>query len=66
MRQRHAPSSSLPNDRPAGGRSSLVGEFFTFLRQHVWWWLLPIVVILVVLGAIVMLGGTSMAPFLYS
>jgi len=46
-------------------RASLAGEFWIFLKQNKKWWLLPIVIILLILGAVVLLGGTAIAPFIY-
>ena len=46
-------------------RGSLVAEFFLFLRHHKKWWLLPILIVLLLLGALVLLGGTAIAPFIY-
>ncbi len=46
-------------------RSSLVGEFWYFLKHNKKWWLLPVLIILLLLGAIVLLGGTAIAPFIY-
>ena len=48
------------------GRTSLVVEFFQFLAHSKKWWLLPIVTVLCLVGALVMLGGTSVAPFIYT
>jgi len=47
-------------------RSSLVGEFAEFLGQNKKWWLAPIIISIVLLGALVMLGGTAAAPFIYT
>jgi hypothetical protein len=30
------------------------------------WWLLPIMLVLFMLGALMLLGGTAAAPFIYS
>ncbi len=49
-----------------GRRSSLVGEFVEFLGQNKKWWLAPIVVSVLLLGALVLLGGTAAAPFIYT
>jgi Family of unknown function (DUF5989) len=46
---------------------SLIGEFWSFLRERKKWWLAPIVVLLVMLGAlIVFTEGSALAPFIYS
>ena len=47
-------------------RSSLVAEFWHFLKHNKKWWLLPIVLMLLFLGLIILLAGTSVAPFIYT
>jgi hypothetical protein len=49
-----------------GRRSSLVGEFVEFLSHNKKWWLAPIIVSVLLLGALVLLGGTAAAPFIYT
>lgn len=46
-------------------RTSIVAEFWLFLKHNKKWWLLPIIVVLLLLGALVLLGGTAIAPFIY-
>ena len=46
-------------------RTSLPGELWGFLKHRKKWWLLPILVALAILGAVVLLGGTTLAPFIY-
>ena len=46
-------------------RTSLVGEFWDFLKHNKKWWLLPIVIVLLLLGLLVLLSGTAIAPFIY-
>ena len=46
-------------------RSSLVGEFFEFLKHNKKWWLLPILLILLGLGLLVLLSSSAVAPFIY-
>ena len=41
-------------------------EFWDFLLYNKKWWLIPIIVMLLFIGAIVLLSGTSIAPFLYT
>lgn len=48
---------------PAPG---VVAELWEFLRENKSWWLTPIIVILLLLGALVALGGTGAAPFIYT
>ncbi|MBN1360059.1 MAG: hypothetical protein JW993_05685 [Sedimentisphaerales bacterium] len=47
-------------------RSSLPVEFVIFLKYNKKWWLLPIVVVLLLLGLVILLAGTSAAPFIYT
>jgi len=44
----------------------LIGELGAFLRQNKKWWLIPIIVALLLVGALVVLGGTAAAPFIYT
>jgi len=46
-------------------RPSLLREFWLFLKYNKKCWLLPILIILLLLGLLVLLGGTSIAPFIY-
>lgn len=44
----------------------LLWEFWDFLRYNKKWWLTPIVLVLLLLGALVILSGTAVAPFIYT
>lgn len=46
--------------------SNLLGELYCFLIQNKKYWMIPIVLILLVIGALVILGGTAAAPFIYT
>jgi hypothetical protein len=50
----------------SGERSSLLREFAEFLGENKKWWLAPIIVSILLLGALVLLGGTAVAPFIYT
>ena len=50
----------------SGDRVGLGGEFVAFLKENKKWWLAPIIVSILGLGALVMLGGTAAAPFIYT
>ncbi len=50
----------------AAARIGLIAEFWDFLRHNKKWWLLPIVIVLLMLGALVILGSTAAAPFIYT
>ena len=48
-------------------RSSLVGEFWAFLRERKKGWLLPIIVVMVLIGALLVFAqGSALAPFIYT
>jgi len=47
-------------------RRGPIAEFFAFVFQNKKWWLTPIIVILVLVAALAVLGGTGVAPFIYS
>ena len=49
----------------AAGRTGLMRELWSFLRENKKWWLLPILITLLALGLIVLLSGTGLAPFIY-
>lgn len=63
------PAKRDPNDFAAEAkqsRSGLVSEFVEFLRDNKKWWLAPIIISVLALGALVLLGGTAAAPFIYT
>ena len=48
-------------------RSSLVGEFWDFLKYNKKWWLLPILISFLLLGGLLILANvSSVAPFIYT
>jgi Family of unknown function (DUF5989) len=47
-------------------RQSLPAEFWEFLLQNKKWWLLPILFVILILGALVFLGSSGAAPFIYT
>jgi hypothetical protein len=47
-------------------RTGLVVELWDFVRMNKKWWLLPVLFALLGLGALLMLGGTGAAPFIYT
>ena len=47
-------------------RQSLFSEFAAFLKENKKWWLVPILVVFLLLGVLIVLGGTSAAPFIYT
>jgi hypothetical protein len=57
-----------PFERAAPGRlgTSLVAEFWGFLRHNKKWWLLPILLALLGFGILVWMSSTAAAPFIYT
>jgi len=49
-----------------GAPATLLCEFWAFLLQNKKWWLLPILLVLLVLGALILISGTALAPFIYT
>jgi fluoride ion exporter CrcB/FEX len=47
-------------------QSSFVRDFVAFLGQNKKWWLLPIVLVMAGLGVLALVGGTALAPFIYT
>ena len=47
-------------------RVPLLKEIFRFLQHNKKWWLAPLVVMLLLVGALLALGGTAVAPFIYT
>lgn len=47
-------------------RPSLIREFWDFLRHNKKWWLAPILLVMAVLGALMLVGGSAAAPFIYT
>lgn len=47
--------------------SSLLAEFWAFLRVRKKWWLAPIIVVMVLVGALLVFAqGSALAPFIYT
>lgn len=46
-------------------RTSLIAEFWDFLKHNKKWWLLPILFFLLGIGLLIALAGTGAAPFIY-
>ena len=47
-------------------RGGLTAELWYFLKRNKKWWLTPILVAILLIGMLVMLGGTGLAPFIYT
>ena len=61
------PSDRLEFVRQASERQTgFMKEFWLFLRENKKWWLTPLIVVLLLLGVLVVVGSTSVAPFIYT
>lgn len=49
-----------------GPSSGLLREYLDLLRYNKKWWLAPIVIFLLLASIIVVLGGTTLAPLIYT
>ena len=47
-------------------RTGLISEFAGFLLHNKKWWLVPIIVVLLLIGALLLVGSTGAAPFIYT
>jgi hypothetical protein len=47
-------------------QASLLGEFWSMLKQNKKYWLIPLVVVLLLFGVLIILGTTAAAPFIYT
>jgi hypothetical protein len=62
----------MPDDQNAFKRQAAekpkgsLAELFGFIFRNKKWWLTPIVVVLLLVGILVVLGGTGVAPFIYT
>ncbi len=53
-------------EQAGGKRVGLASEFWDFLKYNKKWWLAPIIISILGLGALVLLGGSAAAPFIYT
>lgn len=47
-------------------KSGIIAEFWEFFLSNKKWWMIPIVVVLLLVAGLVLLGGTALAPFIYT
>ena len=47
-------------------RQGIFSEFLAFLKHNKAYWMVPIILVLLLLAALVVFGGTSAAPFIYT
>lgn len=46
--------------------AGLLREFYGFLMESKKWWLVPLLIAFALVAALVFLGGTGAAPFIYT
>lgn len=44
----------------------LIGEFIGMLKHNKKYWLIPLLIILLMFGALILLGSSAAAPFIYT
>ncbi len=57
---------SFEEEAERAGSANPVREFLYYIRYSRKWWMAPIIFSLLLIGAVLVLGGTSAAPFIYA
>lgn len=65
MAERAVPGPDEIARRASEPRRGALAELAGMLWRHKKWWLAPIVILLLLVGALVVLGGGPLSPFLY-
>lgn len=47
-------------------RSSILKEFWLFIKANKAYWLVPIIVVMLLLAGLLIFGSTGAAPFIYT
>ena len=63
--QRNDAAEDFARDAEGPSRG-IVGEFWGFIRHSKKWWLTPIIVVLLLMAVLLVLGGTAIAPLIYT
>jgi hypothetical protein len=45
---------------------SFLKDLWLYLKERKKWWLAPLIIIFILIGVLLILGGTSLAPFIYT
>ncbi len=48
------------------GQGGFLKELWGFIRTNKKWWLLPLIIVMLIFGALLLLSGTGLAPFIYT
>ena len=57
---------SFEEQNEEAGEGGFINEFRLLLKENKKWWITPIIVCLLTFGALIILGGSSAAPFIYT
>lgn len=57
---------SFAEQNQEAGNGGFVQEFIGLLKHNKKWWITPIIVCLLIFGLLIILGGSSVAPFIYT
>jgi hypothetical protein len=60
------PKSEFEQATAGESGTSLLREFWDFLRFNKKWWLLPLFLVLLLFGLLLVMSGTAAAPFIYT
>ncbi|HZP61154.1 MAG TPA: DUF5989 family protein [Opitutaceae bacterium] len=58
--------TSFRRQAAAGKPRGSLAEFLSFVLHNKKWWLTPIIIVLLLVGLLVFLGGTGVAPLIYT
>ena len=47
-------------------RRSIINEFLDFVVENKAYWIAPIIIVLLLFGILILIGGSSVAPFIYT
>ncbi|MBT5908327.1 MAG: hypothetical protein HOH25_00900 [Opitutae bacterium] len=47
-------------------QGGFLNQFYEMLMHNKKWWITPIVLVLILFGLLIILGGSSYAPFIYT
>ena len=47
-------------------KESFLREFYLMLMHNKKWWLTPIILVLLLFGALIIMGSSTYAPFIYT
>jgi len=61
----HSPKNEFQR-QASGKQRGFFGQLFDFARHNKKWWLTPILILLVLASLLILLGGSGVAPFIYT